>query len=100
MSELTSFSCCNGSRVNIAVEVSTSYFDFGAQLLDDPSGARLKNIERAKLRDPKEINTEILTEWLKGGERLPVTWSALAKALADIRKGELAEQIRKMKLLN
>ena len=98
ISELTSFTCCNGSRVNIAVEVSTSYFEFRAQLLDDPSGARVGNIEHAKLRDPKEINLEILREWLKGGERIPVTWSALRDALDDIGKGELAERIKQKKL--
>ena len=97
MSEVTSFHCPNGSQLNIAVEVSVNYSEFGAQLLDDPTGARVRNIERAKLKDPKEINTEILREWLRGGERQPVTWTALAKVLDDIGKGELAVRIRQMK---
>lgn len=97
MLELTSFHCSNGSQVNIAVEVSINYTEFGAQLLDDPTGARVRNIEHSKLKDPKDINTEILREWLKGGERQPVTWTGLAKVLGDIGKGELAAQIRQMK---
>ena len=100
MSELTSFHCSNGSQVNIAVEVSINYTEFGAQLLDDPTGSRVKNIECTKLKDPKEINTEILREWLRGGERQPVTWKALAKVLDDIGKGELAARIREMKSHN
>ena len=97
MSELTSFHCSDGSQVNIAVEVSINYIEFGAQLLDDPTGSRVRNIECAKLKDPKEINSEILREWLRGGERQPVTWTALAKVLDDIDKGELAAQIRQVK---
>ena len=99
MSELTSFQSSTGRQVNIPVEISIRYTDFGAQLLNDPTGARVENIERAKMRDAKDINTVILREWLKGGERQPVTWSALAKVLDDIGKGEVAAEIRKVKSL-
>ena len=100
MPELLSFKRSNGECVNIAEEVSISYAEFAAQLLKDDNGARIRNIERAKLKDPKEINIEILREWLKGGERQPVTWSALARVLEDINKGELAAQIKQVKSLN
>ena len=99
MSELTLFPSFSGRQVNIPVEIGVSYTDFGAQLLDDPTGARVRNIERAKMKDAKDINTEILSEWLNGRERQPVTWPALAKVLDDIGKGELAAEIRKVKSL-
>ena len=85
--------CSNGRRVSIADEISVNYTEFGAQLLDDPTGTKVRNIEAAKLRDPKEINIEILREWLNGGGRVPVTWQALVKVLQDIDKGELAAEI-------
>ena len=99
ISELLSFKCSNGTSVNIAVEVSTGYSKFAAQLLNDDTGARLRNIERSKRENPEEINIEILREWLKGGERRPVTWSALARVLEDIDKGELAAQIKQVKFV-
>ena len=86
--------------MNIAEEVSISYAEFAAQLLKDDNGARIRNIERSKRENPEEINIEILREWLKGGERRPVTWSALARVLEDINKGELAAQIKQVKSLN
>ena len=98
--KLLSFKCSNGISVNIAAEINTDYPAFAAQLLNDDTGARLRNIERANLKDPKEINIEILREWLKGGERRPVTWSALARVLENIGKGELAAQIKQVKSLN
>ena len=79
--------------MNIAEEISVKYTEFGAQLLDDPTGTKVRNIEAAKLRDPKELNIEILQEWLNGGGRVPVTWPALVKVLQDIGKGELAAEI-------
>ena len=100
ISELLSFKRSNGTSVNIAVEVSTGYSKFAAQLLNDDTGARLRNIERSKHDNPEEINIEILREWLKGGERQPVTWSALARVLEDINKGELAAQIKQVKSPN
>ena len=100
ISELLSFKRSNGTSVNIAVEMSTGYSKFAAQLLNDDTGARLRNIERSKRENPEEINIEILREWLKGGERQPVTWSALARVLEDIDKGELAAQIKQVKSLN
>lgn len=34
---------------------------------------------------------------VKGGERQPITWTALTKILDDIGKGELAAKIRQEK---
>ena len=100
ISELLSFKRSNGTSVNIAVEVSTGYSKFAAQLLNDDTGARLRNIAHSKRDNPEQINIEILAEWLKGGERRPVSWSALARVLEDIDKGELAAQIKQVKSLN
>lgn len=97
MAELTSFVCSNGDRLNIAEEIGTSYTEFGAQILDDRHGNRVENMEHKYQRDSKRINCAIFRDWLKGGEKYPVTWTALVQVLDIIGKGTVSDYIRDKK---
>ena len=78
---------------NIPREVGMKYFDFGTHLLQDPTGAHLRDLEHQLFRNGEEINKRILTEWLSGEGR-PVTWATLVEVLNIIGMGELAQQIK------
>ena len=94
--ELTSFQS-RGRTVKIAEKISSEYYQFGIQLLDDEDGSRIRAIEHRHLRDAVRINTDILEEWLQGRGIQPVSWNTLVKVLEDIDLGTLASDIREAK---
>ena len=67
---LTAFPIRHGT-VNIPQEIGVKYQVFGAQLLDDPTGAKVNNMEHKHIGDSLRINTEVLQEWLRGQGRRP-----------------------------
>ena len=81
--ELLNFPCAE-RKVNIPVEIGTKYIQFGTLILQDTNGTRVRNMEHKYQRDPEQINTEILQEWLNGKGKQPVTWVTLIDALCDI----------------
>ena len=81
--QLLSFPCAE-RKVNIPVEIGTKYVRFGTLLLEDANGAKVSNMEHKYQRDPEQINTEILREWLNGKGKQPVTWATLIEVLHDI----------------
>ena len=83
-------------RINIAQEIGTQYKTFGIILLEDDSGKRVHNIVKFRNR-VKDINTEILQEWLTGRGKQPVTWETLVEVLSDIELSTLASDISTIK---
>ena len=75
------------------MEISTKYVQFGALLLDDRNGARVKNLEHEYHYNVEQINTAILREWVNGRGKQPVTWATLVKVLRDIELSTLAGDI-------
>ena len=62
---------------------------FGILLLEDPNGMRIRNMERKHMKNPEEINMEVLQEWLKGAGKQPVTWDMLIDVLCDTESTDL-----------
>ena len=89
---LLSFSCAE-KMINIPVEVGTKYTEFGIFILQDESGAKVKNLEHKYQRDAECINTEILRAWLNGEGKQPVAWATLIEVLHDIELSSLAKDI-------
>ena len=89
---LLSFSCAE-KRVNIPVEVGTKYIEFGTFILQDESGAKVKNLEHEHQRNAERINTEILRAWLNSEGKQPVTWATLIEVLHDIGLTSLAKDV-------
>ena len=75
------------------------YTEFGIALLDDSNAVRVRAMEWKHMRDAKQINMEILQEWVKGSGKQPVTWDTLIDALydIDIELTELALEIAAVK---
>ena len=80
-------------QFKILTEIGTKYMQFGALLLDDSTGARVRNLENQHQRDAERINQEILQEWLTGSGKKPVTWKTLVEVLRDIELSTLADDI-------
>ena len=91
--ELLKFTCVDGRVINIPVEIATEYVQFGAFLLDDRNGSRVKIMAHKHHHDAERINTEILQEWLTGRSKQPVTWPTLIKVLQETKLFTLASNI-------
>ena len=91
--ELLRFTYTDGRVINIPVEISTKYVQFGTFLLNDRTGSRVKIMARKHHYDAEQINIEILQEWLTGRGKQPVTWATLVEVLRDIELFALACEI-------
>ncbi len=78
---------------NIFKEIGTRYSDFGTLLLEDNTGAVIQGLERQCGIDSFRINREILSGWIQGEGRKPVTWATLIGVLRDIGMNTLADDI-------
>ena len=85
-------------RINIPQEIGSNYYYLGLHLLDDPSGKRVRSLEREYRQNPEHINTEILWEWTTGKGKKPVSWETLIEVLRDIELGTLASEIEAVKM--
>ena len=83
--------------INIAVEISTKYHQFGTVLLDDRTGSKVRSLEYEHHYNVERINTAILREWLTGRGKEPVNWATLVEVLRDIELSALAEEIETVK---
>ena len=95
--ELLKFTCTDKRVLNIPVEIATKYVQFGAFLLDDSTGSRVKILAHKHHYDAERINTEILQEWLTGRGKQPVTWTSLVEVFCDIELSTLAGEIKAVK---
>ena len=93
MPDLLIFTYADNTKVRIVKEIGTKYEQFGILLLQDRTGASVKNIAHRCSNDPERINTEILQQWLAGMGKLPVTWATLVEVLRDIGLSTLADGI-------
>ena len=84
--------CIATKSANVPREVGDKYFDFGIHLLQDDTGAHMRDLERELRGNGEDINKRVLHEWLSGEGR-PVTWATLVEVLNIIGKGELAKEI-------
>ena len=93
LQELLKFTCTDGRVISIPVEIGVKYFEFGIFLLDDRSGSRVKSMASKHQNVAKQINIEILQEWLEGSGKKPVSWATLVEVLRDIGLSTLADEI-------
>ena len=93
LQEFLKFTFTDGKVISIPVEIGTKYFEFGVFLLDDRSGSRVSSMAFRHQNIPKQINIQILQEWLEGSGKRPVTWATLVEVLHDIGLSTLADEI-------
>ena len=92
MQDLIAFPAIDGT-LNIPQQISTKYKQFGVILLEDGEGALVDGIAHKNFNNPEEINIDILTQWLRGKGRKPVTWRTMMNTLEEIGLKTMAEDI-------
>ena len=65
MPQLFSFPTPQG-RVNLTEKIGAEYTTFGTVLLEDNDGSIMEAIEKEKMRNAKNINTEVFRRWAEG----------------------------------
>ena len=92
--ELLIFKTSSGSTVNIVEQIGTRYSPLGPLLLNDDTGAVTAAIVSQYQRDAVAINQEILTRWLQGQGKKPVSWYTLTDGLKEVGLSELSQMIQ------
>ena len=82
----------NFKTLNLAQQIGMRGEMLGVFLLQDESGAIVEGIA-ARNRSVEDINREILTKWLQGSGKQPVTWSTLTACMRQAGLFELAAQV-------
>ena len=85
-------------RINIPEEIGVKYRDFGLLFLEDHNGARIRAVGHKHNNDEKEINIEVIEEWVAGKGIHHVNWKILTEVLHDIELSTLAEEIEAKKV--
>ena len=91
--DLLSFRTATGATVNICSRVGDSYTMLGVLLLQDEDGALVQAIVSQHLLNASNITLDILSRWLRGEGKQPVTWQTLTDTLKDVGLVELASSI-------
>ena len=77
--------------------IGTNYYDFGVNLLQDDTGAKMNAIVEHCCEDATDINRQVLHKWLEGRGKQPVSWATLATELELCGLTQLAKNINTMK---
>ena len=80
-------------KIEVHEQIGSKYFELGAFLLDDDNGVKVETIAQKCSNNADSINKEILSKWLQGLGKQPVTWSTLIGVLRDIDLKSLANDI-------
>ena len=86
--------CIGNKKVNIIEEIGTKYYDFGLNLLQDDTGAKMDAIVDECRDNTERINRKVLSRWIRGEGKKPVSWATLATELHECGLTELAKSIR------
>ena len=77
--------------INIMERIGGDYNKLGTMLLNDDDGSKKEGIAA---NQPQRITENILSTWLKGGGKQPVTWDAFITTLKKVGLTELAKDIK------
>ena len=83
--------------VDIIEEIGVKYFKLGTSLLQDTTGAKMDAIIEQCREKAYKINHQVLSRWIKGEGKQPVSWATLASELERCGLTELAGDIRSVK---
>ena len=83
----------DGETIDIAERIGTYYDKFGTLLLDDHYNL-VQIIYRDNMKEIVATNVNILTKWLAGKGKHPVTWRTLIEVMEAVKENELAHQVK------
>ncbi|CAI7988819.1 hypothetical protein GBAR_LOCUS57, partial [Geodia barretti] len=89
--ELLSFPTHSGA-IDITSKVGMKYMKLGTLLLEDNDGSIMPTIE-FECTGCIQITIEVLSRWLRGKGKQPVTWRTLTDSLKSIGLSPLASSI-------
>ena len=92
--ELLILKTSSGSTANIVEQIGTHYSILGPLLLNDDTGAVTSAITNQHHHNAYAINQEILTRWLQGQGKTPVSWSTFTDVLKEVGLSELSQMIQ------
>ena len=79
-------------KINVIEEIGAEYYELGILLLQDKTGAKIEEIMDGNRRG-RDITRNILSRWIKGEGKQPVTWATLVTELSECGLTELADNI-------
>ena len=79
--------------MNIIKKIGVNYTMLGYLLLNDGDGSIVPTITSQHHLKALEINIDILSQWIRGKGKMPVTWKTLIDTLYTIELAELANTI-------
>ena len=88
----TSFPAQSGKFINIVQRIGAKYQWLGTHLLNDDTGSRTESM---LFSGPQATIHSILSSWLQGGGKEPVTWATFINVLKQIGLSELAKELGK-----
>lgn len=91
--DIINFETSSGENIKILEQIGTHYSDFGILLLQDKNGAVVQSIIEEANNKAVKINRDILTKWLEGTGKQPITWATLIGVLKDINLRVLAKKL-------
>ncbi|CAI8020977.1 hypothetical protein GBAR_LOCUS12490 [Geodia barretti] len=89
----TSFPAQSGKFINIVQRIGANYLLLGIHLLNDETGSITQSIISSDPKSPTNIILNILSCWLQGGGRRPVTWVTFINVLTQIGLLELTKEL-------
>ena len=91
--QLTYLSTGPRDGIRIIQRIGTKYRSLGILLLNDNDGSITNGIIASNHHQSDDITYAILSKWLQGQGRQPVTWATLMTVLHEIELSELAQDI-------
>lgn len=80
-------------KIKVHEQIGIKYYELGVFLLDDRNGVEVQAIALKHSNNADGINKEILSKWLQGMGKQPVTWRTLIEVLRYVDLNSLANDI-------
>ena len=80
-------------KINVMERIGVNYPDFGMFLLQDSDGSKVSALELTWQRASLPICRDIMTAWLQGKGKTPVTYATLLHCLHEADLHNLAKDI-------
>ena len=93
MSQLENLHAESGDNIRIIEKIRAKYHPLALLLMNDERGVITSAIINTQTRQPNKITRTILSRWLQGKGRHPLSWSTLIAVLHKIELSELAQKI-------
>ena len=93
LNNVTEFKKCNGEMIKILEKIGGDYDIFGIKLLSDGEGNIMAEIKNDCGGKAMAIKREIITRWIRGTGKKPISWETMAGVLGDMGLTVLAHDI-------